>query len=155
MRLAVPAHDRGETLIELLVAVVIMGTAVVAVVGGLGTAIMISDIHRKQSIIAADLTAFAAAIQGAVATSPGYIDCATDSRGARPYPSYAPGSGYQADIPQVRYWNGTTFTTSCTVGSDLGVQLVTLHVWSDDGRVDRSMEVVIRKPCRPADASCT
>jgi Tfp pilus assembly protein PilE len=157
VRLAESAHDRGETLIELLVAVVIMGTAVVAIVGGLGTAILMSDIHRKQTIIAADLNAFAAAIENAVASSPGYIDCATDSAGARPYPSYTPGSGYQADIPQVRYWNGTTstFTTSCTVGSDPGVQLVTLHVWSSDGRVDRSMNVVIRKPCRPADASCT
>jgi Tfp pilus assembly protein PilV len=157
VRLAAPAHDRGETLIELLVAVVIMGTGVVAIVGGLGTAIMISDIHRKQTVIAADLNAFAAAIEGAVATSPGYIDCATDSRGARPYPSYTPGAGYQADINQVRYWNATTstFTTSCTVGSDPGVQLVTLHVWSDDGRADRSMDIVIRRPCRPADASCT
>jgi len=151
------AHDRGETLIELLVAVVIMGTAVVAIVGGLGTAILLSDIHRKQAIVAAEINAFAAAIEGAVATSPGYLDCATDSRGARPYPSYTPGSGYQADVPQVRYWNGitSTFTTSCTVGSDPGVQLVTLHVWSDDGRVDRSMDIVIRKPCRPTDASCT
>jgi type II secretory pathway pseudopilin PulG len=156
VRLAESAHDRGETLIELLVAVVIMGTAVVAIVGGLGTAILMSDIHRKQSIIAEDLNAFAAAIQGAVATSPGYIDCATGSGGARPYPSYTPGPGYQADIPQVRYWNATTstFTTTCALGSDLGAQLLTLHVWSDDGRVDRSMDIVVRKPCRPADASC-
>jgi Tfp pilus assembly protein PilV len=157
VRLAGSAHDRGETLIELLVAVVIMGTGVVAIVGGLGTAIMMSDIHRKQATIAEDLNAFAAAIEGAVATSPGYIDCATDSGGARPYPSYTPGPGYQANIPQVRYWDGTTstFTTSCTVGNDHGVQLVTLHVWSNDDRVDRSMDIVIRKPCRPADASCT
>jgi type II secretory pathway pseudopilin PulG len=154
--LAESAHDRGETLIELLVAVLIMSTAVVAVVGGLGTAILMSDIHRKQSIVAADLNAFAAAIQGAVATSPGYIDCATGSGGARPYPSYTPDPGYQADIPQVRYWNATTstFTTSCTLGSDPGAQLLTLHVRSSDGRVDRSINIVVRKPCRPADASC-
>jgi type II secretory pathway pseudopilin PulG len=157
VRLADPVRDRGETLIELLVAVVIMGTAVVAIVGGLGTAIMLSDIHRKQTTIAEDLSAFAAAIQGAVATSPGYIACATGSTGARPYPSYTPGSGYQADIPQVRYWDATTstFINSCTVSSDPGVQLVTLHVRSDDGRVDRTMDIVIRKPCRPVDPACT
>ena len=44
-----PARDRGESLIELLVAVVILGTAVVAVVGGLGTALMMSTLQRKQA----------------------------------------------------------------------------------------------------------
>ena len=37
--------DRGETLIELLVAVMIMATAVVAIVGATATAIHLSDIH--------------------------------------------------------------------------------------------------------------
>ena len=134
----------------------IMGTAVVAVVGGLGTAIMMSDIHSKQAAIAARLNAFAATIEGAVAGSPGYLECATDSRGPRPYPSYDTGPSYHADITQVRYWNGTNaFTSSCSPGSDTGVQLVTLRVWSDDGRVDRSLDIIIRKPCRPTDTLCT
>jgi len=154
VRRAGPVHDRGETLIELLVAIIIMGTAVVAIVGGLGTAIVMSDIHSKQAAIAAHLNAFATTIEGAVASSPGYIECATVTS----YPSYDPGPQYHAKIePPVRYWDATTstFTTSCTFGNDPGVQLLTLHVWSDDGRVDRSMDIIIRKQCRPTDTLCT
>jgi type II secretory pathway pseudopilin PulG len=144
-------HDRGETLIELLVSIVVLGTAVVAVVGGLGTAIVMSDIHRKQAAIGVYLNEFAATIETAVAASPTqYVDCATDTS----YPSYTPGATYSADITQVRYWNGTAFITSCSPGTDTGVQLLTLRVWSNDGRVDRSMDLVIRKPCRPLDTPC-
>jgi Tfp pilus assembly protein PilV len=145
-------RDRGESLVELLVAMLIMGTAVVAVVGGLGTAIMMSDVHRKQAAVAAHLNAFAAIVEGAVAASPTqYVDCATDTS----YPSYTPGTPYNADITEVRYWDGAGFTTSCAAGSDTGVQRVTLRVWSNDGRVDRSTDIVIRKPCRPTDSPCT
>jgi len=113
---------------------------------------MMTDIHRKQAAIAAHLNDFAATIENAVATTPGYDECPTVS-----YPSYNPGvgSGYNAFAPQVRFWNGSTFVASCPAGGDTGVQLVTLRVRSDDGRVDRSMDIVIRKPCRPTDAQCT
>jgi Tfp pilus assembly protein PilW len=144
------ADDRGESLVELLVAMLVMGTAVVAVVGGLGTAIMMSDIHRKQAAIGAKLNEYAATIQTAVATSPGYADCAD----ASDYPSYDAGPDYTAEPIQVHYWDGaTTFVATC--GSDTGVQLVTLRIHSDDGRVTRSMDIVIRKPCRPTDSPCT
>ena len=152
MRRSGPIDDRGESLVELLVAMLIMGIAVVAVVGGLGTAIMMTDVHRKQAAVAAHLNAFTAAVEGAVAASPTqYVECATDAS----YPSYTPGAGYNADITQVRYWDGTTFTTSCAAGSDTGLQRVTLRVWSDDGRVDRSVDIVIRKPCRLGDPLCS
>ena len=41
--------ERGESLLELLVAVVIMGVTVAAVVGALAVAARTSDIHRKQA----------------------------------------------------------------------------------------------------------
>ena len=145
------ADDRGETLIELLVAMIIMGTAVVAVAGGLGTAILMSDIHRKQSVIAAKLSEYAAAISNGVATTPGYVACpATPS-----FRSYSAGSDYTADPIAVSYWNGSSaFVDTCPAGGDTGVQQVTLQIHSNDGRVTRSMKVIIRKPCRPTDASC-
>src|SRR5262249_20079284 len=75
-RRVVATDDRGETLIELLVAMLIMGTATVAVVGGLGTAILMSDVHRKQATIAVYMDTYAAKINGAVALANGYKDCA-------------------------------------------------------------------------------
>ncbi len=78
MRRRSAPHDRGESLVELLVAVLIMGIAVVAVIGGLGTAIMMSDVHRKQAAVAAHLKIFAANLESAIAASPTrYVDCAT------------------------------------------------------------------------------
>jgi len=41
--------ERGETLLELVVAVTIMGLAVAAIVGGMATSIMMSDIHRQEA----------------------------------------------------------------------------------------------------------
>jgi Tfp pilus assembly protein PilV len=152
MRRSGSTHDRGESLIELLVAVLIMGTAVVAVVGGLGTAIMMTDVHRKQAAVAAHLNAFAATIESVVAASPTqYVECATETS----YPSYDPGAGYDAEItPPVLYWNGSSFGASCATG-DTGVQRVRLRVWSTDGRADQTLDLIIRKPCRPTEAACS
>jgi Tfp pilus assembly protein PilV len=97
------APERGESLIELLVALLIMGTAVVAVVGGLGTAIIMSDVHRKQAGVAGHLKIFAANLESAIAASPTqYVDCATLGS----YPDYTPGAPYDADVTRVLYWNG-------------------------------------------------
>jgi Tfp pilus assembly protein PilE len=142
MRRARWADDRGETLVELLVAMLVMGTAVVAVVGGLGTAIMMSAIHRQQAVIAAKLSEYAAVIANGVATSPGYVNCAAH---AADFASFDPGSGYVLDPVRVSYWNGSAdFVDTC--GTDTGVQRVTLGIHSDDGRVDRSMDVILRRP---------
>ena len=143
------ANDRGESLIELLVALLIMGTAVVAVVGGLATAITMSDVHRKQAMVAAHLKFFAANLESAIAATPTqYVDCATPAS----YPVYTPGSPYDANITQVLYWDGSSFGPSCA-GGDTGVQRVRLRVWSTDGRADQTLDVVIRKPCRPTDTT--
>ena len=43
------ADERGETLVEMLLAVAIMGIAAVALMAGLTTSVLMSDIHRKQA----------------------------------------------------------------------------------------------------------
>jgi prepilin-type N-terminal cleavage/methylation domain-containing protein len=148
-------RDRGETLIELLVAVTIMGIAVVALLGALGTSIRMSDIHRKQTVAGANVHAFADAVATAVAGSPSaYVPCA----GAAAYQSvYTADTNFTATVVSVRYWDGTAFTTSCTVPTDSGVQLVSLQVSSADVEVSavERLDIIIRKPCRPLDPACT
>jgi Tfp pilus assembly protein PilV len=152
MRRSGSTHDRGESLIELLVAVLIMGTTVVAVVGGLGTAIMMTDIHRKQATATAYLRELAANVDGAVVSgTPGYKACPAKSWYVAPY---SPAPGYDAQITDVGYWNGTSFVVvvpSCNPANDLGVQRVSLSVTTTDGRVNERIDIVIRKPCRPTD----
>jgi Tfp pilus assembly protein PilV len=139
--------DRGESLIELLVTIVIMGTAVVALVGGLGVAITMSDIHRKQAKAGAYVRNFAEAIETEVAKSPsGYLPCGNAAAYQAMFASPEPGS-FDRAVTAVAYWNGTAFANTCT--TDGGVQRISLRVSSTDGRASEALDLVIRKPCRP------
>ncbi len=143
--------DQGETLIELLVAMLVMGIAIVALVGGLGTSVRISEIHRKQALAGAYLRSFAEAVQTAIAKSPtDYRECATNLQYEAAFRiTDAP---YRANVEHVRYWDGSTFGASCTAATDSGVQLLSLTVRSTDDDAVESLDLIIRKPCRPMDA---
>jgi type II secretory pathway pseudopilin PulG len=148
-----PAGAQGETLVELLVAVVIMGIAVVAVVGGIATGITMSDIHRKQATAGAYVRDFAEAIENGVATASKYT---TGAAAAATYkPLYTPpNTSYTASITAVSCWNGSAFATvePCV---DTGVQKISVKVASNDGRASETLDAIIRKPCRPPpDAAC-
>lgn len=147
--------DAGETLIELLVTIAIMGVAVVTVLGAIGTCVRLADVHRKQARAGAYVRAYGEALENAVAASPtGYTNCATTATYAGVYSLAAP---YAASITAVRYWIGGAWSTTC--GTDSGVQRVSLRVATTDGRVAEKLDVIIRRPCRsttdfPADAAC-
>ncbi|WP_030436756.1 type IV pilus modification PilV family protein [Actinoplanes subtropicus] len=157
MRAAAGRSDSGETLIELVVAITIMSTAVVAVLGSLVTGIQVSDIHRKQSTADVTLHNYAEAITQAVDTGGYPTGCAALSV------SYTPPAGYSASIKTVRYWTGSAWSNSCTI--DMGLRQLTLRVWSADvpnpdatplgakGAVEQ-LVIVVRKPCGLADSLC-
>jgi Tfp pilus assembly protein PilV len=152
---AAEERERGESLLELLIAVVIVGITVIAVIGGLATSIAMSDIHRKQSTAGAYVRSYAEAIQNAVAVPGTYsASCTT--------PTYASGfsvgdSRYGAPrITKVSFWNGSSFpTTACDAATDVGVQQLTLEVASLDGRASEQLVIVVRKPCFSLAEGCT
>jgi type II secretory pathway pseudopilin PulG len=145
--------DRGETLVELMVALAIMATAVVALVGGIGTSVRASDIHRKQAKSQAYVRAFAEQLEANVAKYPtGYVECAAGSTPAATYQGLKPttDTGYTAEVTGVALWNRTTSTyTACPAAGDAGVQRVSLRVSTQDGRASETLDIVLRKPCRP------
>jgi Tfp pilus assembly protein PilV len=147
-----PPGDRGETLVEVTVSVILLGITVVALLGGLVTAVMMSDVHRKQARAQAYVRDFAETLQQSV-SSGGYKPCGqlTDYQ-----PVYSTGdSGFTATVVSVEVWNVNTFVPSTPSCPDTGVQRLTLRVASaNDGRVAESLQIVIRQPCRPADALC-
>ena len=142
--------DRGESLIELLIALSIMGTAVVALAAGLVTSVTVSDIHRKQATAQQYVRGYAEAIENTVAGG-GYVGCATTASYASPNGFSVP-TGYTKSVAAVKYWTGSAWSTSC--GTDSGLQQVTTVVSSVDGRASERLVVVVRKPCGPG-SSCT
>jgi type II secretory pathway pseudopilin PulG len=140
--------DGGESLIELLVALSIMGTAITVLLAGLGTAISMSAIHRKQATAGASSRAFAEAIENAVAKYPSEYD--TTCTGTATYATkYSPPANYAATVTEVRYLSGTAWSATC--GADQGVQRVMLRIASADGKVVVTLAVILRKPCRSQD----
>jgi type II secretory pathway pseudopilin PulG len=148
--------ERGETLIEVLVSIVILGLAVTAIVAGLMLSVRTSDAHRKQTTSTAYLRDYAEAIELAVRTGGYQSTCA---------PTYAagtaaPSAAYNApQIVAVSFWNGTTFPASCNAGTDQGIQQLKLQLTSKDGRATEQLYIVLRRPCSPVasglgDTSC-
>ena len=108
--------EAGDTLIEVLVAMVIMGIAFVIIVGGIATAIIGSDFQKQQA--GADV-----ALRTAAEAMP-YQPCPA---------TYVPDSVQGFDLTaSVNYWNTTSkkfdwnFDLDGCPAVDIGLQLVTL-----------------------------
>lgn len=157
-------EDQGETLVEILVAIAVLGTAGIAVLGSVMLGIKISDIHRKTTGAAAVARNYVEAIENYIANTPGatgvsggYAPCAA----ANYYSSKVASS---VSLPAS--WNGTitesravavaatgSATTGCVTSPatdpayDGGVQQITLTATSNDGHGSESLTVILRKPC--------
>lgn len=153
-----PRGDRGETLAEVLVAVVILGIAGVAVVGGLGLAVKSSDIHRKETTGGAYVKSFAEAIEDYVGTGGAthYKPCAAADayKVGAVMSAFSLPAGFTATQDPAKSVGPTgAVSSSCT--SDTGIQQLTLHVASADNRATESLTLVLRNPCDPSVTACT
>jgi hypothetical protein len=153
IRARTPEGDRGESLIELVLALALLGVAVVAIVMAAGAGAQMSDIHRKEATASASVRDFAAKINNAIAATPtGYVNCATTTTAN--YLTYVPPAGYSAKITGVKYWTtGNSWVSSCS--TDIGIQKLSIAVSSTDGRASEALDVIVRKPCRITDTVCT
>lgn len=136
--------ERGESLVELLISVAILGIAVVAIVAGMATAITASDTNRKQGIVEAQLRNFAEAV-----TAADYVDCADASTYAVPA-GFALQSGFSSSVTSVRYWdfdgeNAPTLTSTCPGTPDDGVQMIRVQISSGDDRAQKSLSFAKRR----------
>ena len=89
------AGEAGLTLVELLVTIAIMGIAFAVLVGGMGTAVLGSDLHRKQADAENILRSFAETVKSAA-----YVDCAQPSDYQRLFSAPA---GYTAAVTGVEF----------------------------------------------------
>lgn len=129
--------EEGTTLVELLVAVAILGIAFVAVLGGMLTSITASDMHRGQADGLALLTRNAEAVKAAP-----YVACA----GPGTYQAaLSVANGYSVSVTAVTFLDGAGFVTTCS--SDKGIQRVSLRAETTSGTGGaETIDVVKRKP---------
>jgi prepilin-type N-terminal cleavage/methylation domain-containing protein len=132
--------DRGETLIEVLISVVILGLAATAFVPGMAATVKISDIQRKEATAAAYVRNYAETIQNTVAAG-GY------KPGTLAYPAFTPPNNYTATMATKECWTTGSVWAACTAGNDIGVQRLTLTVSSPDSRATETLAVIVRQPC--------
>jgi hypothetical protein len=132
------SDDAGETLLELVIAIAILGVAFVALLGGVLTAANLSGLHRIQAD--AD-TQLVSAVEQVKASS--YVG--TCAAGAPLYPVTL-ASGWTMPTQTVTYWNGTGFGTSCYDNLSFGyrTQQIAVTVRSADARVSRSVTILKR-----------
>lgn len=128
--------EAGDTLIEILVTVTVLGGCAVALIITFGTAISASADHRNLTTNATVLRNIeqAAYYQLALQTPPMFTPCGktTDYSGI----NYGAPTGYGVTMPSspgVEYWNATTntFGTSCPANN--APQLITLNVSNPNG----------------------
>lgn len=119
--------ESGETLIELIVAVAIMGISVVVVVGALAAAVANAGRQRTDARGQAVLNSAAERLRGIP-----FIPCgpATLSEyNATLTLASPPRDGFAAQITAMKSWNGTAYVDGCPPGAENHqVQLLTLEV---------------------------
>lgn len=133
--------DRGETLVEVLVTVLILGLAGVAVMTGLATSVTASDIHRKDTTNGYYAKNYAEAVQTYIQGHQSAFNCSPDYSAATvgfiPAPGYTPTYAWGAV-------DETGVPTTCTSNT---AQMVTVKVVSTGGRGTEQLSFVLRRPC--------
>jgi type II secretory pathway pseudopilin PulG len=149
-RSSTPASsEAGETLLEVMVAMMVLGISIVAILGAFIVATRTGTFNNEQSAADLVLRDFAETLKGRGPTTVGstsydatYLPCETlgpGGTGDPNYPAYtppAPNASYRATITKIEYLNGYSGTApvwraqsdGCPSGGDQGLERLTLQV---------------------------
>jgi type II secretory pathway pseudopilin PulG len=140
--------EEGATLVETLVALVILSIAGVAILAGLQLSVTASDIHRKQVSDGAYVRGYAERIEHYLDTTGNYVRCAGANAYAPATVGYPVPSGHAAQqaAAEPLAGDGSVAGGSCPA-RDQGVQRLRLTVSSADGRATETLTIVVRRSC--------
>jgi len=144
--------DNGASLVETLVAVVILGIAAVAILAGLQLSVTASDIHRKQTSDGANVRSFAEKIEQHLNTTGNYVKCAAANTYRNAISFNLPGHDVQQAAAVPLNGDGTEATSGTCPTRDQGVQRLRLTVSSADGRSTETLTLVVRRSCETGTA---
>lgn len=140
------SDERGESLIELLISLVIIGIVVFTIFEGVRVSIQASDVHRQATTASVYLRDYAEDIENYVGATQ------TNYQTANPT-SYSPAivglslpAGYTASIASGLCGDGTSWSP-CSLATDVGLQQLKLQVRSPDSRATEQLVIIVRKPC--------
>lgn len=137
---AVRRPEAGATLVEVLVAVMVIGVGFVAILGGLGTSFALSALHREQARTEAEVRRYAETVRAASYLS----SCSADAYATV---AFSPETDFTVDPPVVVEYvdeaNGDPVTPCSTTTPQLHVVRLTVTS-SKDTRAVASIDVVKR-----------
>ncbi len=137
-------RDLGTTFIEILVSVVILGTAGIAVMTALATAAAGSSTQRSIAHAQSALATAGDAVTAVDIADDDYRDCAPPSA----YTARAQGAAPGVSVASVEYWTGTAWSaTDCQAAAGERLQRVTLE--TDAHGVTRTLSVIKRPATDP------
>lgn len=140
--------DRGETLVEVLVAVIIIGIASAAILAGIALAVKAADLNRKEANSGSAVRSAAEKISNYVSRATNnYKNCAAVDAYLSPSGVTA-AAGYTVTQAKAEAWSGTAWG-SCS--SDNGLQRVKLSVTfpgdAAHASATETVYLVLRKAC--------
>jgi prepilin-type N-terminal cleavage/methylation domain-containing protein len=146
--------DKGFSLAEVLVTIVIVGITFTAILGGLMTSIRVSDLQRTEATADAVARSAAEWVEDSV-RNPYDVNCG--GIGAYSLAGLPTPSGYSATITSVEYWDGAApaatgtydlplhIQAACPTGGDKGLQRITIVATSTDGQAAETVQITKRK----------
>ncbi len=154
--------DAGDTLIEVLLALVVLSLASVALIIAFGTSISASADHRDLANYNTVLASAEADMRSQVDLNPSAIfgSCPTIWSQNTAYPTSAQlssnlPSSDTASIISVQYWNGATWSTSCSGLTD-PTELITIQIADRSSKQPpQDIQIVISDPITVASAQGT
>lgn len=151
-----PVNDTGESLVELLITIVVIGIAVPALIGAVLLAIDSSSQDRRQAQAQGLLTSWSERIVEQTSDATAYGSCPSLTKYAiAPYALSPLPAGFHASVQSVQAWSGAAFG-GCA-DPDSGIRLLRLRMHVDAAlypSFDLDQYVVLRKPCPSAVTSC-
>lgn len=135
-----PIRDAGESLVELLVSIAIMGVAVTGILGAVGMAASSSSTHENLAQAQRLLRNWAESLTYSAAC-PAAVN------------SFSAPAGFTVNPAAVAYWNTTSRTFSSSAGSctaGTGMYRVSLSITPTGGQgagIAQTLDVTMRRPC--------
>lgn len=144
--------DRGESLVELLLAVAILGIAAVAILGGMLLGAKTSVLQRNQAEGGTYVRSFAEAVRAEVARSGRLRSCADTRTAYAALPVAGMPAAYTPSVAEVSVWDGSAWV-ACTNAADAAAQPVQrlrlrVDVPSEGEKAAaEELSIVLRQPC--------